>query len=720
MNVQHTERIARELSIRLRQVERVTALLSDGATVPFISRYRKEATGGLDEVTIIAVRDRKEQLEKLDGRKETVLATIREQGKLTPKLEKEIHAAESIAILEDLYLPYRPKKRTRGVIAKERGLEALAEAILADNTDAADPESNFCRQFIDPEKDVSTAEDALAGAQDIIAEQISETPEIRFRLRNLFRKKAVFRSKAVRSKKTDENREKYRDYFDYSETAKTAPSHRILALLRGADEGFLAVHILPDEKEAIDLMQKHVLETTDSPKSRTCRDLIREAAGDAYKRLIAPSLETELKNELKAKADDEAIRVFADNVGELLMAPPLGPKAVLAVDPGLRTGCKVTALSPQGDLLHYETIYPLPPHNKTGEAGQTVREMIGQYSIEAVAVGNGTGGREALAFFRELQFEHPVILQQVNESGASVYSASETARREFPDEDVTVRGAVSIGRRLMDPLSELVKIDPKAIGVGQYQHDVDQKKLKQALDDTVSSCVNRVGVEVNSASRELLIYVAGMTAKTAQALVDYRIQHGPFRNRREFLDIPGFGPKAFEQAGGFLRIHGGENPLDASAVHPERYTLVKQIAADLGCTVNDLMSAEQLRKSIAIEAYISGNVGRPTLEDIMQELGKPGRDPRQRFEIFHFEESVHTMEDLREEMVLPGIITNVTNFGAFADIGVHQDGLIHISELADRFVKDPHEIVKVGKKVKVKVISVDSKRKRIGLSLKRV
>jgi protein Tex len=718
MDTNYAQRIAAELKLRNEQVDRVLGLLADGATVPFISRYRKEATGGLDEVAVISIRDRLGQLEELEKRRKTVLAAIQEQGKLTPRLEKAVRAAETMTGLEDLYLPYRPKKRTRGIIARERGLEPLADAILAGKSEAADPESGFCRQFVDPEKEIHTSDDALAGARDIIAERTSETAELRSRLRGLFRKKAVLTSKAARQKTEtakDGEREKFRDYFDYSETAAGAPSHRVLAMFRGAKEGFLTVHILPEEEEAAGIIEKQVLSAV---RDRGCREQIRAAAADAYKRLIASSLETELKNELKAKADEEAIRVFADNVRELLMAPPLGAKAMLAVDPGLRTGCKVTALSPQGDLLAYETIFPLPPHNKTREAEQTVRRMVENYGIEAAAVGNGTGGREAMAFFEQIQFDRPIILQQVNESGASVYSASEAARREFPDRDVTVRGAVSIGRRLMDPLSELVKIDPKSIGVGQYQHDVDQKKLKQALDDTVTSCVNKVGVEVNSASRELLEYVAGLTPKTAKALVDHRLLHGPYTSRNNFLQVAGFGPKAFEQAGGFLRIRDGNNPLDGSAVHPERYGLVERMAADLECTVADLISSEKLRSSIDIESYISADAGRPTLEDILKELAKPGRDPRSRFEVFQFDESVHTMEDLKEGMVLPGIITNVTNFGAFVDIGVHQDGLVHISEMADSFVKNPHDIAKAGQKVTVQVISVDIRRKRIGLSMK--
>lgn len=711
MNTTPEKRIAEELSLRPEQTGSVISLLSEGATVPFIARYRKEMTGGLDEVRIIGIRDRYEQLKELEKRRKTVLETIRQQGNLTPELEAAIMSAETSAKLEDLYLPYRPKKRTRGIIARERGLEPLAEAILADKPGAADPAGGYIGKFIDPEKEILTPQDALAGARDIIAEKISETPDIRSRLRRLFRKHAVLTSKAGRTKRE----EKYRDYFDYSEPAARAPSHRILAIFRGWKEGYLTVHILPDEEEAKSTIEEYILKTIRTPANR---EQVSLAGADGYKRLIAPSLETELKNELKAKADEESIKVFADNVRELLMAPPLGAKTVLAVDPGLRTGCKVTVLSPQGDLLKYETIFPLPPHNKTAEAERIVRDLVKKYGIEAAAVGNGTGGREALAFLEGLEFDTPLILQPVNESGASVYSASEAARREFPDRDVTVRGAVSIGRRLMDPLSELVKIDPKSIGVGQYQHDVDQKQLRKALDDTVTSCVNKVGVEVNSASRELLEYVAGVTAKAAQALIDYRSQNGPFTRREEILELSGFGPKAFEQAGGFLRIRGGENPLDASAVHPERYGLVEEIAADLGCTVNELIGDDSIRKKININNYVRRDVGLPTLEDILAELAKPGRDPRKRFEVFQFNDSVHSMEDLWENMVLPGIVTNVTNFGAFIDIGVHQDGLVHISEMADTFVKNPHDFAKVGDKVRVKVLSIDTGRKRIGLSMK--
>lgn len=721
MDTNFAERIAAELGLRNEQVDRVSGLLAEGATVPFISRYRKEATGGLDEVAVIAIRDRSAQLEELEKRRKTVLTAIQDQGKLTPRLEKAVRAAATMAGLEDLYLPYRPKKRTRATIAVERGLEPLADAILADNPEAADPKSDFCRQFINPEKEITAGEDALAGARDIIAERLSETAELRSRLRALFRKNAVLASKAGRTKKAAVSEEKsgeadkYRDYFNHSEAAARAPSHRVLAMFRGAKEGFLTVHILPEEEEAVGIIEKQALSAVRDPG---CGKQVREAAADAYKRLIAPSLETELKNELKTKADEEAIRVFADNVRELLMAPPLGAKTVLAVDPGLRTGCKVTVLSPQGDLLAYNTIYPLPPRNKKKEAEEIVITLAEKYGVEAAAIGNGTGGREAMAFFEEIDFGRPIILQQVNESGASVYSASETARREFPDEDVTVRGAVSIGRRLMDPLAELVKIDPKAIGVGQYQHDVDQKALKKALDDTVTSCVNTVGVEINSASRELLEYVAGLSPKTAEAIVARRTAKGPFSNREELHDVEGIGPKVYEQAGGFLRIRGGSNPLDASAVHPERYRLVEQMAKDIGCPVPELMTAESKRKAIKIDKYISEDAGRPTLEDILTELAKPGRDPRERFEVFQFDETVHSPEDLKKGQVLPGIVTNVTNFGAFVDVGVHQDGLVHISEMADRFVKNPNDIVKVGQKINVKVISIEPERNRFGLSMK--
>ena len=735
-------KISGELQLSAHQVEKTLRLLEEGATVPFIARYRKEATANLDETAIIAIRDRALQLEELEKRRNTVLKTLEEQGNLTPDLGKRIREAASLPVLEDIYLPFRPKRKTRASAAREKGLEPLAKMIAdgsAGDGEGSTPEE-AARRFLRTEDEGGqaapgpfTAEEALAGARDIVAEWINEDAEVRSALRKLFFNDAVITSKGI--KKKEKKGAKYRDYFDWHEPAAKAPSHRVLAMFRGAKEGFLTIHILPEEEEAlrtVDHFQTRrggAAGTGQRPPNgisagRLWAEQLSLAVEDSYKRLLAPAMENELKNALKTGADEEAIRIFAENLRQLLMAPPLGGKRVLAVDPGLRTGCKIVCLDEQGSLLWADAVYPLPPAEQRKEAAETIRKLIQEYRIEAVAVGNGTGGREALAFIEKIDLGREIVIVPVNENGASVYSASETARREFPDHDVTVRGAVSIGRRLTDPLAELVKIDPKAIGVGQYQHDVDQKLLKKALDETVMSCVNAVGVEVNSASRELLTYVAGLNERTAQNIIEHRKKHGPFPSRRSLLEVEGMGAKSFQQAAGFLRIRDGEHPLDASAVHPERYELVEKMARDLGCSVADLMKNPERRDKIDLAAYVNTTpeheLGMPTLKDILDELAGPGRDPRDRFEVTRFSDQVREPEDLEEGMILPGIVTNVTNFGAFVDIGVHQDGLVHISEIADRFIKNPADVVRVRQPVTVKVIGVDLERNRIALSMKGV
>jgi uncharacterized protein len=699
--------VSTELNIKEEQVKAVAQLLSEDSTIPFIARYRKEATGGLDEVQIAAVRDRLEQLEELDKRREAILKSMTELEKLTPELEKQILAAETLAKLEDIYIPFKPKRKTRGSIAKEKGLEPLAELIFSQKKFDLEKTAS---EYINTELGLNTSDDALQGARDIIAEWINENSSAREQMRNLFTKKSSMSSIMIKGKEKDG--EKYRDYFEWSESVVNAPSHRILALLRGADEGILSIHFLPEEEEAVKILEREFIKG-----ENTSSEQIRLAAKDSYKRLMGPSMETEIRSGLKKRADEEAIKVFSDNIRELLLASPLGQKSVLALDPGLRTGCKLAVLSRQGTLLHNDAIYPLEPHNKKAESGKIIKDLCKKFSIEAIAIGNGTGGREALAFCNELGLEN-IIITMVSESGASVYSASDTARKEFPDHDVTVRGAVSIGRRLMDPLAELVKIDPKAIGVGQYQHDVDQKDLKKSLDDVVASCVNSVGVEVNTASGHLLRYVSGLSAKMADTIVEVRTQKGPFRSRDELKKVQGMGPKTYEQAAGFLRIRDSENPLDRSAVHPESYKIVEQMAADLSCTVSDLMNSSELRNKIILKNYITESVGLPTLTDILNELARPGRDPRKEFELFSFSEGVHKISDLETGMKLPGIVTNVTAFGAFVDIGVHQDGLVHISQLADEYVSNPAAVVKVQQKVIVTVLEVDPERKRISLSLR--
>lgn len=696
------------MNVKSEQVQAAALLLDDDATVPFIARYRKEVTGGLDEVAIIAIRDQLEYLRALDKRKEAILKSLADQGKLTDELRGKVLSAETLAVLEDVYLPYRPKRHTRGTIAKEKGLEPLAEKIFAQTDMDLEVEA---ASYVNPEKGVENLEEAISGARDIIAEWISENADLRAELRELFAGKATIRSRVVKGK--EEDGIKFKDYYDWEEPVVKAPSHRILAIRRGEDEGYLTFHILPDEEEAVPLVERCFVKN-DSPAAGQ----VRLAARDSYKRLLSLSMETEIRLQSKKRADEEAIKVFAENLRELLLASPLGQRAVLAIDPGFRTGCKVACLDPQGKLLYNETIFPIEPFHRAEESVKILKKLVETYHIEAIAVGNGTGGREAEAFCKNIDFGRPVMVVMVNESGASVYSASGVAREEFPDYDVTVRGAVSIGRRLMDPLAELVKIDPKAIGVGQYQHDVDQKALKTSLDDVVSSSVNAVGVEINTTSKELLKYISGLSERLAGNVIRYRNEKGAFLSREDLMRVSGMGPKTFEQAAGFLRIRGAKNPLDASAVHPERYGVVEAMSHDLKCTVADLMNSADLRSKIKLQNYVNDTVGMPTLIDILEELAKPGRDPREQFEVFSFMEGVNDITDLEIGMHLPGIVTNVTAFGAFVDIGVHQDGLVHLSEMADRFVKNPHDVLKVNQKVRVTVIGVDEKRKRVSLSMR--
>ena len=708
MNERHIPKIAQELGLIPEQVQATANLLNEGATVPFIARYRKEATGSLDEVAITAIRDRLNQLMELDKRREAILKSLEERGQLTDELKEKILSAETMVVLEDIYLPYRPKRRTRATIAKEKGLEPLAQRLFAQDDMDVLAEAAV---FVDSEKGVDSTEDALAGARDIIAEWVNEDQTARATMRDFYSLKAVFKSKVIPEKETEGI--KYKDYFDWEEPVSTAPSHRILAMRRGEKEGFLTLRVLPPEDDALSILDGLFVEG-EGPASQQ----VRMSVHDSYKRLLSPSMETEIRLATKKRADEEAIQVFVENLRQLLLAPPLGQKNVLAIDPGFRTGCKVVCLDRQGKLLHTETIYPLQSEKGAADAGSKILEMCERFRIEAIAVGNGTAGRETETFIRSLDLSKKIQLVMVNESGASVYSASGVAREEFPDQDVTVRGSVSIGRRLMDPLAELVKIDPKSIGVGQYQHDVDQGALKNSLDDVVVSCVNHVGMEVNTASKQLLTYVSGLGPQLAKGIVEYRNEHGPFRSREGLRQVPRLGPKAFEQAAGFLRIRDGENPLDGSAVHPESYSIVDAMARDLGCPVLDLMGDEKLRKRINLKQYVSEKVGLPTLEDILSELSKPGRDPREQFETFRFAEGVEKIEDVKPGMKLPGIVTNLTAFGVFVDIGVHQDGLVHISEISNRFVKNPAEVVKVHQKVLVTVLDVDLERRRISLSMK--
>jgi len=701
------KKIADELSVSEKQVKITIELLDEGGTVPFIARYRKEATGGLDEVQIAAIRDRKQQIEELDKRREAILKSMTELEKLTPELEKQIMEAETMTILEDIYLPFKPKRKTKASIAKEKGLQGLADFIMIQNSDDLYTEA---LKYVNVDLGVSNAEEALSGSRDILAEFISEQPEIRGKMRELFIQAGTFHSKLIKGK--DAEGQKYKDYFDWSEPVKTAPSHRILALRRAEKEIILTLDIEVPEDNAIRILEDFYVKGS-NPSSMQ----VQQAALDAFKRLIKPSMETEIRLLTKKQADTEAIRVFADNARQLLLAAPVGQKRIMAIDPGFRTGCKLVCLDNQGQLVDNTNIYPHNGTEAAKESAKTIKFLVDKYSIEAIAIGNGTAGRETETFVKSLQLTDIVIVM-VNESGASIYSASDVAREEFPDKDITVRGAVSIGRRLMDPLAELVKIDPKSIGVGQYQHDVDQNQLQSSLDDTVISCVNSIGVELNTASKQILAYISGLGPQLAQNIVDYRNKNGAFKRRSELRQVPRLGDKAFEQAAGFLRIRNAEHPLDSSAVHPERYALVEQMAKDLDCKVEDLMKDEQFRQKIKLQSYVSETIGLPTLNDILKELAKPGLDPREQFETFSFSEGINSINDLHVGMNLPGIITNITAFGAFVDIGVHQDGLVHLSQMADKFIKDPNEVVKVSQKVMVRVTEVDVNRKRIALSMK--
>jgi len=700
--------ISTELGIALKQVENTLALLNSGATIPFIARYRKEVTGCLDEVQILQIRDRNLQLIDLDKRRASILDSIREQDKLTEELEKQLNNAATLAELEDIYLPYKQKRKTRATIAVAKGLEPLAKMIFAQN--------NFdlfskASEFICDAKGVGNEDEAISGARDIISEWINENQQARQRLRDLFSRKACIRSKAVKGK--EKEGENYKNYFEWEEQLSKAPSHRILAMYRGENEGFLKLNIAPPEEIVIEILQKIFIKSVNDISTQ-----VQLSIKDSYKRLLGPSLETEVRQLFKEKADKEAITVFVENLRQLLLAAPLGQKSVLAIDPGFRSGCKVVCLDKQGKLLHNETIYPHPPDNEVKQSVNKIQSLVNAYKIEAIAIGNGTAGRETERFIKSIRFDRDVIALVVNESGASVYSASAIAREEFPEYDVTVRGAVSIGRRLTDPLAELVKIDPKSIGVGQYQHDVDQAELQKSLEDVVVSCVNAVGVEINTASKQLLTFVSGVGPVLAQNIIDFRNKNGAFSSRDQFRKVTRFGEKAFEQAAGFLRIHDAENILDRSAVHPESYYVVNKMAEKLRCTINNLVDTEDLRKKIKLEDYVTESIGIPTLQDIINELAKPGRDPRKKFDFFEFDKNVHSIKDLKPGMILPGIITNITAFGAFVDVGVHQDGLVHISQLANQFVKDPNEVIKLNQKVKVKVMDIDIERKRISFSMK--
>lgn len=704
----YSQLIAQELSVANKQVDATIKLLEEGGTVPFIARYRKELTGSLDEVQIAAVRDRLQQLKELDKRRDAILKSIEEQGKLTDELESKIKSAETMSVLEDIYLPFKPKRKTKASMAREKGLEPLATCILEQSSLDVEAEAS---KYINEEKGVANADEALKGARDIIAETVNENAEAREKMRKYFQQHATIKSKVYTGK--EEEGQKYKDYFEWEEALKDAPSHRVLAMRRGESELYLMLDVLPPEEEAISILERQFITANNAAAEQ-----VKLAIRDAYKRLLSTSMETEMRMLSKKKADEEAIDVFAKNLHKLLMAAPLGSKRVLAIDPGFRTGCKVVCLDAQGKLLQFEAIFPNEPQKKVAESGAVIKHLVDKHNIEAIAIGNGTASRETEDFVRNLGLPSSVTIVMVNESGASIYSASEIARNEFPDQDVTVRGAVSIGRRLMDPLAELVKIDPKSIGVGQYQHDVDQSALKHSLDDVVMSCVNAVGVEVNTASEQLLTYVAGLGPQLAKNIVEYRNQNGPFTNRAAIKNVQRLGEKAFEQAAGFLRIKGAANPLDDSAVHPEAYNLVKKMAKDLNCEVKDLIRDASLRAKIDLKQYVTDTIGLPTLKDILAELAKPGRDPRDKFEAFSFAEGVNHIEDLRIGMKIPGIVTNVTNFGAFVDVGVHQDGLVHISQLADHYISNPADVVAVQQKVMVTVTEVDVARKRISLSMK--
>ncbi len=708
MNDAHIAAIVTESGLSPAQVSATAALLAEGATVPFVARYRKEATGSLDEIQITLVRDRLHALAALDARREAVLKSLEQHGHLTAELKTKIDAAASLSELEDFYLPYRPKRRTRATVAREKGLAPLAQILFEQNGCIPVKEA---AAFVDPEKGVADSQEALAGARDIMAEMVNENPAARADLRQLFAAQAVIRSTVATGQEAAGA--KYRDYFDWTEPAASAPSHRILAMRRGEREDMLNVSIAPAEEAALALLESRFVRGSGEDAEQ-----VRLALHDGYRRLLSRAMETETRVALKERADREAIRVFAENLRQLLLAPPLGPKRVLGIDPGFRTGCKVVCLDPQGKLLHHDTLFFHTSEKRREEAVQKMAALCEAYQIEAIAVGNGTAGRETETLVTRLPCAQDKMVLLVNESGASIYSASETAREEFPDLDLTVRGAVSIARRLMDPLAELVKIDPKSIGVGQYQHDVDPGALKEALDDVVVSCVNAVGVDVNMASAELLTYVSGLGPRLARTILLFRNENGPFRSRADLKQVPRLGPKAFEQSAGFLRVKNGAHPLDASAVHPESYPIVDRMARDLGRPLTDLLAAPQLHQKIDLPRYVTETVGLPTLTDILKELAKPGRDPRDNFEAFHFAEGVATLEDLQPGMKLPGVVTNVTAFGAFVDIGVHQDGLVHVSELADRFVRDPAQVVRLQQRVKVTVLEVDLARRRISLSMK--
>ena len=703
-----TQLIAAELHLQEHAVENTLKLLDEGCTIPFISRYRKERTGGLDEVQISAISDRKERLTEIAKRKETILKTIGDQQQLTPELKQRIDTCWEMTTLEDIYLPFKPKRRTRAQVAREQGLEPLAQLLLLQREQ--DPK-RAAQRFV--KGDVSDVASALKGAQDIIAEQVSEEERSRNLVRSAFRREAFIESKVVKAKKDSDEAQKYSDYFDWEEPLKRCSSHRLLAMRRGESEGILRVSLTIDDDEAVNRLQRNYVRG-----NGPCQRLVGEAVEDGYKRLLLPSIETEFMSMSKEKADVEAIKVFSENLRQLLLSAPLGQKRVMGIDPGFRTGCKVVCLDAQGNLLHHEAIFPHPPINHRMQATMHLQQMVKEHQIEAIAIGNGTASRETKEFVEESLAKPAPAIYVVSEDGASVYSASKVARDEFPDEDVTVRGAVSIGRRLMDPLAELVKIDPKSIGVGQYQHDVDQSQLKHSLDRTVESCVNLVGVNLNTASQHLLTYVSGLGPVLAQNIVDYRKEHGAFTSRAQLKKVPRLGPAAYQQCAGFLRIPGAKNPLDNSAVHPERYEVVEQMAKDNGCSVSDLINNIGTREKIDIKRYVTDEVGLPTLTDIMKELEKPGRDPREQIEEFEFDASVQTIDDLHEGMELPGIVTNITNFGAFVDIGVHQDGLVHVSQLADRFVSDPTQVVRLHQHVRVRVIGVDLRRQRISLSMK--
>ncbi len=709
MNEKHLSKIAHELNIAVRQVKAAARLLKEGGTVPFIARYRKEVTASLNEVAITAIRDKMAQMETLDNRRESILKSLMERELLTDDLKEKIVSAETMTTLEDIYLPYRPKRRTRATAAKEKGLESLAKLIF-DQQDKTDP-AKEAAAYIDPEKGVETAEDALAGSRDIIAEWVNEDQVARERMRTLYAQKGIFRSRVIPDKEAAGA--KFRDYFDWEEPVPKAPSHRVLAMRRGEKEGFIDLRISPPQDEALALLEAMFVKGENAASQE-----VKEAVHDGYRRLLSVSMETDVRLETKKRADREAIKVFTDNLRELLLAPPLGQKSVTAIDPGIRTGCKIACLDPQGKLLQTDTIYLFKSENAKLSSAKTVKELVDTYKVEAIAIGNGTAGRETEAFINTLPFADSIPVVMVNESGASVYSASEAAREEFPDLDLTFRGAVSIGRRLMDPLAELVKIDPKSIGVGQYQHDVNPLALKRSLDDVVMSCVNAVGVDINTASQQLLTYVSGLGPQLAKNIVTYRDEHGALSSREELKKVSRLGPKAFEQAAGFLRIRNGDNPLDVSAVHPESYGIVETMARDLGLGVTDLLENDMLREKIDPNRYVTDTVGIPTLTDILAELAKPGRDPRKQFESFKFKEGIEKIEHVQPGMSLPGVVTNVTAFGAFVDIGVHQDGLVHISQMANRFIKDPNEVVKVHQHITVKVLDVDLERKRISLSMK--